>query len=566
VATSEGGELGRVVAEVRRSKPSDSTLVSRLADVRSRVANVLVSACASGRLGPAVTALQSERFFGSDNDVRKRAASLLSNGAESGQLSRAVAEQERRRLVGRLLDASASGELRAVLGSVRAGGGGGGGSRRRSLVDLRARTADIMEDALASGKLEAALDSVSQRHSPCPCAGEHTELQSRLAEVLIGSSSSGKLEHALAAVALQPARPEEGLPQPERTRPEETLHSTKAEAAGCLEGALRSGELADILRTMKNANEAKIDNHRRRSAARLSNASESGRLYRALADVQVVRQARKDAGTKLMSAYSSGELRSVLQSIAEKRQAAEAKQPGCQSVAPTVPQAAEFKQSERQIAVPPVAQVAEPDMSDQKAAAPSVPQAAHPACQQAAMPLGPAQEAARALLQAISWRGQRLGMLRTQAEVIKRLIAEREVRCKEVEVMTTTAKSDLSHLSLDIEWHRRALERATERQEDLEAGLRKLRFQLDSGSRRILEQATERQGDIEASLHRARGQLDSSPRLALERATEQQGDLEASRHRVRGQLESGPRRPSSRAQTPRRASTPRLASIGTGSL
>jgi len=77
-------------------------------------------------------------------------------------------------------------------------------------------------------------------------------------------------------------------------------------------------------------------------------------------------------------------------------------------------------------------------------------------------------------LRMLSDRDRRLGELSAMIEATKQQIAERTESCRQIEAMISTARLDASHLELDIEWHRQALEGAERRSSELGAGQRKL--------------------------------------------------------------------------------------------
>jgi len=122
----------------------------------------------------------------------------------------------------------------------------------------------------------------------------------------------------------------------------------------------------------------------------------------------------------------------------------------------------------------------------QRAAAPVGPGAMVPF--QAAAVASPEQKTVAFLaLQMLSQRDQRLGELTVMIRTTRQQIAERKESCEQIAEMIASAKHDASHLDLDIEWHRRALETAEERSIELGHSQRRLLGSLDLQQQKHLD-------------------------------------------------------------------------------
>jgi hypothetical protein len=89
-------------------------------------------------------------------------------------------------------------------------------------------------------------------------------------------------------------------------------------------------------------------------------------------------------------------------------------------------------------------------------------------------------------LEAVKQRDRRVGELLAMISETQRAVADREITCQQIEERIGATRHDISHLNLDVEWHRRALEAAKERSNELELGQRNLVGELDSQHKKLL--------------------------------------------------------------------------------
>lgn len=100
--------------------------------------------------------------------------------------------------------------------------------------------------------------------------------------------------------------------------------------------------------------------------------------------------------------------------------------------------------------------------------------------------LNPADKRAMALaLDAVSQRDRRVGELLAMISETQRCILERDEQCQQIEEKISAARQDFAHLELDVDWHRRALDNAKERSNELEATQQKLQLDLDGQQQKL---------------------------------------------------------------------------------
>jgi len=88
-------------------------------------------------------------------------------------------------------------------------------------------------------------------------------------------------------------------------------------------------------------------------------------------------------------------------------------------------------------------------------------------------------------LDAVSERDRRVGELLAMISETQRSILERDEQCQQIEEKLGAARLDLAHLELDVEWHRRTLDSAKERSNELEANQKKLLVDLDGQTQKL---------------------------------------------------------------------------------
>lgn len=104
------------------------------------------------------------------------------------------------------------------------------------------------------------------------------------------------------------------------------------------------------------------------------------------------------------------------------------------------------------------------------------------------VPIGFMQQPSPALkkaLEAASQQERRIGELLAHIRDTEVLLAEKGDECRRLEEQIARSKLDLAHLDLDVEWHKRALDSATDRSSDLESGQRKLALELDGHQQKV---------------------------------------------------------------------------------
>jgi len=110
-------------------------------------------------------------------------------------------------------------------------------------------------------------------------------------------------------------------------------------------------------------------------------------------------------------------------------------------------------------------------------------------------------------LQAVSQRDKRAGELLAMINEAQRKLCDREETCQQIEERIGSARLDLAHLELDIEWHRRSHEAAKERSCELEAGQYKLLGELDGENQKLRHANIEAQ---ESCLMSARSEMSTA--------------------------------------------------------
>jgi hypothetical protein len=110
-------------------------------------------------------------------------------------------------------------------------------------------------------------------------------------------------------------------------------------------------------------------------------------------------------------------------------------------------------------------------------------------------------------IEAMSLRDRRIGELSAMIKEAKQQLIERDECCRAIEGKLGAARIDLAHLDLDMEWHRRALDDAQERSNELEAGQRKLIGELDGHQQKFRHAKIEAE---ESCLMSARSELSTA--------------------------------------------------------
>mmetsp|Transcript_15845 Transcript_15845/g.45765 ORF Transcript_15845/g.45765 Transcript_15845/m.45765 type:complete len:833 (-) Transcript_15845:206-2704(-) len=357
-------------------------------------------------------------------------------------------------------------------------------SNQASLPDIdhvRFKALEVLTAASEDGTLEKVVNEM--RAECCPRNQMHSGLQEadlallrqRARVAMLSSLQDGSLQGAVNAVR------EELMTQGEderiaatklqaAQRGRQTRHAVakmKAEedaAATKLQAAQRGRQTRQAVAKMKDASAPPCsDDLRAKAAAAMEQAFNSGAFDVALAELSAIEAEkgaqpgsekapaavdlaalREKACQALLAAASNGTLEQLVRSLHK----AKAQAPPVLPVPPSKPKVG---------AAPPRPGVLARCKKDVVAG----------------------RSTAALLLDAVSERDRRIGELVALVRETQVRIVQREEQCRHVEGLLTTARSDLGHIELDIEWHRRALEGAEGRRSELEAGHRKLRSELD---------------------------------------------------------------------------------------
>mmetsp|Transcript_137897 Transcript_137897/g.384544 ORF Transcript_137897/g.384544 Transcript_137897/m.384544 type:complete len:940 (-) Transcript_137897:333-3152(-) len=312
-------------------------------------------------------------------------------------------------------------------------------------IDVRIQAEDASSSGCAQETMPVSIVTTT------PSKAQIIETKREVADLLTKACLSGKLASTLDTLEEPASKPSIG----DDHIPLEILRQRVRES---LLGALDSGTLdgcmqdASVKKTSDETSAGGLDMLRMEMATVLASALHSGELETILEDmngdagVEIDRLKMKTADT-LYSACQSGELSSILFSIREGYHATTG-------------------QHEEEVEVG-IEVVEEED--DEVAAVASLP----------TLPVVAALSAQRksplfSVLQLLSRHNQRLGELTALIEITRRHITERVESCEKLEEAIAAAKAEISHLELDIEWHRRAWEAAEERNAELELYQRKL--------------------------------------------------------------------------------------------
>lgn len=322
------GQLSKVMEEINSNAQVEAVQPSRIDAVRMKVAHVLSTATADGRLSallgelahsqrpaaraPAVKMLMPPP---SNQDICSRTAQLLTEAAFDGSLYAALADS--------LGFGARSNKLPVPSGSPSTLGPVPiklTVPQRTDISKMRSQMAQLLVQCASDGRLHTALDDMlhtSSRNAPPQTPVVCIEkLRLQTGKLLLASVSSGRLSHVLNEVQLESQ-------QEFQKEPAIDIEDLRFRTGKLLFNTACDGRLHSALRDIQGPQDP-VEKHRVQAASALHSALHNGRLplLKEVAGAGSVtlsqaslEEQRKHAASAFLSALSDGRLSSALQDM-----------------------------------------------------------------------------------------------------------------------------------------------------------------------------------------------------------------------------------------------------------